>query len=136
MTEKAKLNKESLEKLFPRLHYDCDLSMLEYKSPIQVRVEQAVKAFNLQVENEVYKVVQNYEINVDKDELIKALQYDRNQYELGYRAGYRKASEVAREIFDDVDEIAYRYLNNADYSAGDMIYDLNELKKKYTEGEK
>ncbi len=47
--------------------------------------------------------------------------------------GYRKASEVATEIFDDIDEIAYRYLNNADYSAGDMIYDLNELKKKYTE---
>lgn len=43
-------------------------------------------------------------------------------------------SEVVWDIFDKVDEIAYRYLNNADYSAGDMIYDLNELKKKYTEG--
>jgi hypothetical protein len=49
--------------------------------------------------------------------------------------GYRKASDVAWAIFDNVDEIAYRYLNDADYSAGDMIYDLNELKKKYTEGE-
>ena len=43
-------------------------------------------------------------------------------------------SEVAREIFDKVDEIGYRYLNDADYSGGDMIYDLNELKKKYMEG--
>ena len=50
-------------------------------------------------------------------------------------AGYRKASEVAREIFEEIDEIAYRYLNDADYSGGDMIYDLNELKKKYQEGE-
>ncbi len=50
-------------------------------------------------------------------------------------AGYRKASEVAREIFDAIDEIAYHYLNDADYSGGDMIYDLNELKNKYTEGE-
>ena len=42
-------------------------------------------------------------------------------------------AEVAMEIFDKVDEIAYRYLNDADYSGGDMVYDLNELKKKYTE---
>ena len=52
-----------------------------------------------------------------------------------YTAGYRKASDVVWEIFDKVDEIAYRYLNDADYSGGDMIYDLNELKKIYTEGE-
>lgn len=43
-------------------------------------------------------------------------------------------ADVTWAIFDNVDEIAYRYLNDADYSAGDMIYDLNELKKKYTEG--
>lgn len=111
--EKAKLNKESLEKHFPkveipRLNYDCDLSILEYKSPIQVRVEQAVKAFNLQVENEVYKVVQNYEINVDKDELLKALRCDRNQYELGYRAGYNKAYSIIMEFFAEIEkEIGY-----------------------------
>ena len=51
-----------------------------------------------------------------------------------YNAGYCKASEFIWEIFDKVDEIAYRYLNDTDYSAGDMIYDLNELKKEYTEG--
>ena len=51
-----------------------------------------------------------------------------------YNAGYRKASEIAWEIFDKIDEIAYHYLNNVNYSGGDMIYDLNELKKKYTEG--
>lgn len=51
-----------------------------------------------------------------------------------YNAGHCKGSELVWEIFDKVDEIAYRYLNDADYSAGDMIYDLNELKKEYTEG--
>lgn len=44
-----------------------------------------------------------------------------------YNAGYRKAPEVVREIFEKVDEITYRYLNDADYSGGDMIYDLAEL---------
>lgn len=46
----------------------------------------------------------------------------------------KSKTNVAWEIFDEVDEIAYHYLNDADYSGGDMIYDLNELKKKYTEG--
>lgn len=50
-------------------------------------------------------------------------------------AGYRKQNEVAWAIFDDIDKIAYRYLNDPEYLGGDMIYDLNELKKKYTGGD-
>ena len=41
-------------------------------------------------------------------------------------------TEVAREIFEEIEKISLRYLNDADYSGGDMIYDLNELKDKYT----
>ena len=37
-----------------------------------------------QLDNDIYSVVQSYGIKVDKDELIKALEYDRNQYEKGY----------------------------------------------------
>ena len=37
-----------------------------------------------QFEQEVLKVVQQYDIVVDKDELVKALNYDRQQYEKGY----------------------------------------------------
>lgn len=51
-----------------------------------------------------------------------------------YNEDYRKQNEVVWAIFDDIDKIAYRYLNDADYSGGDMIYDLNELKEKYTKG--
>ena len=31
------------------------------------------------------EVVQRYDINVNKEELIKALSYDRNQYDKGYK---------------------------------------------------
>jgi hypothetical protein len=41
-------------------------------------------------------------------------------------------SEVAREIFMHVDCITRRYLNDRNYSTGEMLYDLDELKKKYT----
>jgi hypothetical protein len=50
--------------------------------------------------------------------------------------GYRKASDVAREIFEEVDKLIYRLLNDVHYIAGDLVWDINELKKKYeSEGE-
>ncbi len=49
---------------------------------------------------------------------------------------YRKQSEVAREIFEEIEKLTYRYLNDDCYSGGDIIYDLSELKKKYTEVQK
>lgn len=56
-----------------------------YESPINVVVtDMATK-----MENEVLSVVQSYGIIVDKDELVKALQYDRDQYQKGYEDGKR-----------------------------------------------
>ena len=49
--------------------------------------------------------------------------------------GYRKASEVAEEIFAEIDKLAYRFMNDKHYIFGDMVWDIAELKKKYTEGE-
>lgn len=37
-----------------------------------------------QIEGEIYKAVMKVGVNVDKGELLKALQYDRNQYQKGY----------------------------------------------------
>ena len=53
---------------------------MSYKSPIEIICEN----MKSQMENGVYSVVQSYGINVDKEELIKALQYDRDQYRKGY----------------------------------------------------
>lgn len=41
--------------------------------------------------------------------------------------------EVARNIFEEIEKFTYRYLNDVDYAGGDIIYDIAELKKKYTE---
>lgn len=51
-----------------------------YRSPIDI----IYSDLNMKLENEVYKAIQNVCISVDKDELIKALAYDRQQYEQGY----------------------------------------------------
>lgn len=56
---------------------------MAYESPIEIipkiqaRIEEDFK-------NNVVRAVQSYGINVNKDELMKALAYDRNQYNKGF----------------------------------------------------
>jgi hypothetical protein len=73
---------------------------------------------------------------------------DSNYYEQDaediYNAGYRKQSEVAREIFEEIGEKLHHWgalaeQDNSDYGElveivlEDIICDIAELKKKYTE---
>lgn len=52
-----------------------------YKSPIEITREQ----IKTQIDNKIlFRVTQEVGINIDKDELLKALAYDRQQYEKGY----------------------------------------------------
>ena len=51
-----------------------------YESPIDI----VVGEMQFKFEQDVMKAIQSYDIGVDRDELIKALQYDRHQYEKGF----------------------------------------------------
>ena len=53
---------------------------MNYKSPVDLIISE----MNLRIDGEIFKAVQNVGVNVDRDELIKALQYDRDQYQKGY----------------------------------------------------
>lgn len=57
--------------------------------PIVKIYEYAASQFNMHIENEVFSIIKRYNIDVDKDELIRALAYDRKQYEMGYSDGVR-----------------------------------------------
>ena len=67
-----------------------------YESPISVIATQIQTMYD----EEVMKAIQRVGIDVNKDELIKALNYDRGQYEKGYQNGYAKGMEVAQSIID------------------------------------
>jgi hypothetical protein len=54
-----------------------------YESPIEI----ITKQMRTQFEDNVFKAIQDYGIVVDRDELIKALQYDREQYDKGFADG-------------------------------------------------
>lgn len=55
-------------------------------------------------EESVMTVIQNLGIDVNKEELIKALQYDRDQYDKGYADGYEDAHEVIEKLTELIAE--------------------------------
>lgn len=74
--------------------------VIGYKSPIEVIVEK----MRTEYDEATLRAVQNVGIYVEKDELIKALRYDRDQYDHGYQKGlfdgYEQGKkETATEIY-------------------------------------
>jgi uncharacterized protein YkuJ len=109
-----------------------------YQSPIEIIMQE----MQTQLDGEVFKATQAYGINVDKDELIKALQYDRDQYDKGFADGSRIdttaiRAEVAREIFEEIEKYmmdSVDVTHTAYKTIGSSTFAI--LKKKYTEGQK
>lgn len=58
-----------------------------YESPISEMVDDICLKMQNYHDGQVMKAVQNIGINVNKDELIRALSYDRKQYDKGYADG-------------------------------------------------
>lgn len=110
-----------------------ELSSMTYQSPVNL-IRQGVET---KIEGDIFEAILNYGISVDKDELIKALQYDRNQYEQGFIDGCRHDTdtlkrEVAREIFAELDKVIKEHKDGF-YCDWYMHERYAKLKKKYTE---
>ena len=58
-----------------------------YESPIHLLVQQMEMSIREQQEKQILEAVQKMGVVVDRDELIKALAYDRAQYAQGYSDG-------------------------------------------------
>lgn len=67
--------------------------MSGYDSPITLIVSQ----MQTKMEADTMSVIQHYGIDVNKEELIKALNYDREQYAKGYQDGYEAGRKQAQE---------------------------------------
>lgn len=82
-----KVSKESIDAAIAKMHVEG------YKSPIDVLINHETDAFAQFIEGAVMKSVIQADVHVDKDEMIRALKYDRQQYEIGYRNGLRAAKK-------------------------------------------
>lgn len=69
-------------------------SLYDYHSPI----EMIATEMRTKYENDCVSVCQSYGFNVDKEELAKALAYDRNQYDKGFRDGYNQALKEQQDL--------------------------------------
>ena len=61
-----------------------------YDSPINVIYGELQTKVEKDIENHIFESVQSVGVMIDKDELIKALKYDRQQYEKGHADGKRE----------------------------------------------
>jgi hypothetical protein len=75
--------------------------MKYYESPVMVTVQKMSTVCNEEIDNHVMQVVQKIGIEVDKEELIKAIRYDRGQYEKGYADGKDDECKF-REALDSI----------------------------------
>ena len=91
-----------------------------YESPIEQIYKDVEYKFKEDMENKVMEavhhfgisVVHHFGISVDKEELIKALQYDRNQYDKGYSDGRASIVEEFEKIKEKMEVIHNRYAIN------------------------
>ena len=83
-----------------------------YKSPIEI----ITGNIQTQIDDEIYRAVQNVGINIDKEELLKALEYDRGQYEEGFREGEK---HTMRQIKDLLPEWLYAAIKENLIKAGE-----------------
>ena len=92
-----------------------------YESPIEMIYGELQTQMVQEDEKLVMKAVRNAGVNVDKEALIKALQYDRNQYSKGYEDG---KNDVLYKIRAEIDKIYER-----EGSSFDCLNALDELKE-------
>ena len=66
-----------------------------YKSPINIEMmtSRLIETAKKDTEENIYSAVMSYGVDVDKDELLRALRYDREQYEKGYADGKAAAMD-------------------------------------------
>ena len=73
-----------------------------YKSPIELNfTEDVVRELNNQIEKDTFEIIQKFGIVVDREELIKALRYDRDSYTKGYNDALKHVSKRVSELIEE-----------------------------------
>lgn len=71
-----------------------------YNSPIEIITTEITRQINKQIDEAVCQAVQSIGVNVNKEELIKALIYDRDQYDKGYADGFKAGMTGTEELLE------------------------------------
>ena len=101
-----------------------------YESPINKVIGDIVSKMVIDEEDRVmYQVNQAMGYEIDKNELVKALQYDRNQYEKGCRDALDTIAKEIRHFMLDVNPSS----SESDYACNYILDFINECKNNNQE---
>lgn len=94
------LTKPRIKQTYSKTAYESPIQILESTSDVKDALKQVAENLNDQLETETFSIIKGYGIVVDKDELIKALNYDREQYSKGYADALQTIREKCIEHQD------------------------------------
>lgn len=105
-----------------------------YESPINFVFGDIKTQIMRQQENEVYMAVQKCGVDVNKEELMRALQYDREQYEKGYEDAVKQVKEdiinglmTKREWYLN---LYAEFMDGEDYRSSLLLEEVIEIVKE------
>ncbi len=102
-----------------------------YQSPISQIYKDVEYKFKEDMENKIMEAVHHFGISVDKEELIKALQYDRNQYDKGYSDGRASIIEEFEKLKAEIKQqgsvhVKYRRTEDIDHLVDSIVYQCKD----------
>ena len=101
-----------------------------YECPIKFNFGDIQMQIVKQQENETYMAIQKCGVDVDKEELIRALQYDREQYEKGYEDGCKDSISRFAAFLKDNSFLCDHYGWHS-FQAIDVEEDLDDLVEEF-----
>ena len=92
----------------------------DWVSPVELIYEDAKNTFFEQTEEHIMaRVESTLGVKVDRDELIKAMNYDREQYRKGFENGYKKRNAEIIRCKDCI--YNYGIMHNCEFSKDDIV---------------
>ena len=105
-----------------------------YECPIKFNFGDIQMQIMKQQENEVYMAIQKCGVDVDKEELKRALQYDREQYEKGYEDAVREVKEdIIQKLMSQREwylNLYSEFLDGEDYRSSLLLDKIVEIVKE------
>ena len=93
-----------------------------WESPINVIQSELMMRY----EDGVMKAVRNVGFDVSKEELVKALQYDREQYDKGYKDAIEEfAEQIVKRIEEEIALLKHERAEAIEYDDEQVIFAIN-----------
>jgi hypothetical protein len=105
-----------------------------YECPVKFNFGDIQMQIVKQQENEAYMAIQKCGVDVDKEELIRALKYDREQYEKGYEDAVRQVKEdIIKELMTQREwylNLYAEFMDGEDYRSSLLLEKVIDIVKE------